>query len=363
MIRKPLVLIVFVAFCQSITAQKETCDTPTEDVLLDANSITKCSIESSKEKSNSKRSAKTFTVEVSSRRRVVRKKNAASSALNTKSREIDAIKNNSSIVGSLDINKEKIIEKVPFNHVEEIPLFKSCEKVALFEQKKCFNQEISRHISHNLRYPRDAYNKSIQGRVLVQFVIDKTGEVSDLNIRVPYQGELLEKEARRIISKLPKFSPGKHNGKLVKVKYGVPITFKIPGKAPSNVKKASKKIALKDIQSFANVDELPAFKDCAITNDTSEDCFNKNFVGHINKYFAYPLKAAENNIEGKVIAYFVIDSNGDVVNVKTRAAKGKEILEAATRKLIEKLPKFLPGKHNGKATNVSHAFPVTFKLN
>ena len=41
---------------------------------------------------------------------------------------------------------------------------------------------------------------------------------------------------------------------------------------------------------------------------------------------------------------------------------GKEILEKATKKLIEKLPTFKPGKHNGKATNVSHAFPVTFRL-
>lgn len=362
MIRKSLILIAFVAFCQSISAQKETCDTPTEDVLLDANSITKCSIESNKEKSSSKRSAKSFTVEVSSRRRVVRKKNAASSALNTKSRKIDAIKNNSSIVGSLNLNKEKVIEKVPFNHVEEIPLFKLCEKAPLSEQKKCFNKEISKHISKNFKYPKEAYKQSIQGRVLVQFVIDKTGEVTDLNIRAPYKGELLEEEARRIIKELPKFTPGKHNGKVVKVKYGVPIAFTIPGKEASNVKYKTKKIDKNNIHNFANVDQLPAFKDCASSNDSSEDCFNQKFIEHINKHFAYPLQAAENNIEGKVIAYFVIDDKGQVVNIKTRAAKGKDILEKATRKLIEKLPTFSPGKHNGKVTNVSHAFPVTFRL-
>lgn len=363
MIKKILTLIVFAVFCQSITAQKETCDTPTEDVLLDANSITKCSIESSKDKANSKRSAKSFTVEVSSRRRVVRKKTAVSSVASTaESHKINDIKNNASIVGSLSLSKETVIEKVPFNNVEEAPLFKSCEKVAIANQKKCFNTAIYEHINKNLYYPKEAYDNSIQGRVLVQFVIDKTGEVTDLNIRTPYQGELLEEEARRIISKLPKFTPGKHNGKTVKVKYGVPISFKIPGKKPSNVRRGTKKVILKEVHNFANVDQLPMFKNCDSSNDTSEDCFNKNFVAHINKYFAYPLKAAENNIEGKVTAYFVIDANGDIVNIKTRAIAGKELLEKATRKLIEKLPKFTPGKHNDKATNVSHAFPVTFKL-
>lgn len=358
MVKNLLKLICFIVFSQTITAQDETCETP-EDVLLDLNSVTKCSIETDKEKKNSK----VFSVQVSSRRRVVRKKRAVSSVLNgDQTQKVDNIKSNASIVGTINVSNESVIEKVPFNHVEEVPLFKSCEKVAIVEQKKCFNSEISKHINKNLVYPKEAYNKSIQGRVLVQFVIDKTGQVTDLNIRTPYQGDLLGEEAKRIVNKLPKFIPGKHNGEVVKVKYGVPIGFKIPGREPLNVKKESKVIKFANVENLVDIDQLPLFDKCAKKDDESQDCFNKNFIEHINKHFTYPLAAVKNNIEGKVMAYFVISNTGEVVNITTRAISGKELLKEATKELIQKLPVFKPGKHNGEVVNVKHAFPITFKL-
>ncbi|TYP96075.1 TonB family protein [Tenacibaculum adriaticum] len=347
---------------------KGTCDTPTDDPALDLNSITKCSIEDTKDDETSSlasRKSKRVTIQVSSRRRVVRKREAVTGVSDMgNSHKIADIKKKASLVGSLDLNSEDVVEKVPFNLVEEIPLFKSCEKVAIYEQEKCFKEEISNHVKKNFRYPADAYAKSIQGRVLVQFVIDKTGEVTDLNIRGPYKGEELEEEAKRIVSKLPKFKPGKHNGKAVKVKYGIPLSFRIPGKKPSNVKKAVKKVALEStsVINFADVETIPQFKDCKGSKGDGSDCFNRELVKHVEKYFSYPQEAIINDIEGKVYAYFVIDKNGEVINVQTRGPKGGEVLEEAAKKLVEKLPDFQPGLHNGKPANVKYAFPINFKL-
>jgi len=350
-------LFIFSLFF-SIQAQ-ESCEGEAGDPLLDLNSITKCSIEVDDTEHSKKSTKKQVKIQVSSRRRVVRKRDVASGlSTNNASRGLSSIKQNSSFVGSLDLNKEVLLEKVPFNLVEEVPLFKSCEKVPIIEQQKCFNQEIANHIKKNLNYPSFAYQNNIQGRVLAQFVINKNGEVTDLNLRGPYRGELLEEEAKRIINKLPKFKPGKHNGKTVKVKYGVPISFKIPGKAPSNIRKTN--VVLKEIHNFNAIDQLPAFKNCQ--NSNNEDCFNSELVKHVNNYFSYPTTAIDNNIEGKVLVYFVIDKDGDVVNITTRGPKGTKILEDATKKLFEKLPHFTPGKHKGKAVNVKHVFPLDFKL-
>ncbi len=235
-------------------------------------------------------------------------------------------------------------------------------KVSILRQKKSFNEEINKHIVNNFNYPEEAYSKNIQGRVLVQFVIDKFGEISDFNFRTPYQGELLEKETKRIIKKLPKFIPGRHHGKTVKVKYGIPISFNIPGVNPANVKKPLKNTEFEELYTFTTVDKLPAFKNCAKSNDVSENCFEESFANHINKNLLYPEEALEKNIQGKVIAYFVIDSEGEIANIKIRVSKGKEIFGKATLELIEKLPKFIPGRHKGKVTNVRHAFPVIFQL-
>lgn len=351
---------VFLMSQQLVMSQSksnETCDTPTSEPALDLNSITKCSIEDKKDSKT-----KQVSVEVTSRRRVIRKRDAVTGvgSSNT-SHKLAALKKKASLVGNLDLSSEEIVDKVPFSLVEEIPLFSDCEKVAIYKQEKCFKEEISRHVKRYFRYPQKAYDNNVQGRVLVQFVIDKNGEVADLNLRGPYKGELLEKEAERIVRKLPKFRPGKHNGKAVKVKYGVPISFRIPGKKPSNIKPVTAKVALKDALKFSEVQAIPEFAACG--SDNSLNCFNTELVKHIQKYFAYPQEAADKNIQGKVYAYFVIDKNGEVANVKTRGPKDGDLLEAAAKVLIQKLPTFKkPALINGTPANVKYTFPINFKL-
>lgn len=357
---KKLLVIAAVAFStQCVMSQsksKETCDTPNGEPALDLNSITKCSVEGKDAKT------KQISVEVTSRRRVIRKRDAVTgvNSSSSTSNKLAALKKKASLVGTLDLSSEEVVEKVPFNLVEEIPLFDDCESVAIYQQEKCFKSKIAEHVRKNFTYPQEAYEKSIQGRVLIQFVINKEGDVENLNIRGPYQGELLEAEAERIVRKLPKFKPGKHNGKLVKVKYGVPIAFKIPGKKPSNVKVAKSVEASAKIFRFNEVESIPVFKKCS--SDNSVDCFNNQMNKHIRKYFAYPQEAVDANIEGKVNAYFVIDANGDVADVKARGPKGGKVLEAATIQLIEKLPRMKPAMKGGKAVNVKYAFPINFRL-
>ena len=128
------------------------------------------------------------------------------------------------------------LKKIPFHLVEQIPLFKKCKNTPLLEQSKCFEQQMIKHIVRNFNYPKEALINGIEGKVLVQFTIDKEGNVIDIKKRGPKGGELLESEASRLISTLPKFISGVHNGNNVNVKYALPIIFKLPKK----VKKTNK---------------------------------------------------------------------------------------------------------------------------
>jgi len=130
----------------------------------------------------------------------------------------------SEVGGEGDIDE---IDELPFAVIEDIPLFPGCETVPKAKRLDCFNEQMAKHIKKYFTYPAKAAEENIQGRVSVQFVIDKQGNVTDIQMKGPAGGELLEKEAQRIISKLPKFIPGKQRGKAVKVKYGLPITFKL----------------------------------------------------------------------------------------------------------------------------------------
>ena len=122
---------------------------------------------------------------------------------------------------------EELDEEVPFTVIEDVPVFPGCEGVAKNKRLECFMEQMAKHIKKNQQYPEKAMEENIQGRVSVLFVIDKDGSITNVQARGPKGGELLEKEALRVISKLPKFKPGMQRGKPVKVKYSQPITFKL----------------------------------------------------------------------------------------------------------------------------------------
>ena len=103
------------------------------------------------------------------------------------------------------------------------PVFPGCEKKK--NKRKCFQKKMLNHISKNFQYPEIAQKMGIQGRVYVKFIIDEDGSVTGIRSRGPDKN--LEREAYRIISKLPKMTPGKIKGRPVRVPLFVPITFRL----------------------------------------------------------------------------------------------------------------------------------------
>ncbi|TMU54546.1 M56 family metallopeptidase [Flagellimonas algicola] len=113
--------------------------------------------------------------------------------------------------------------EVPFAVVEEVPTFPGCEDSP--DKKDCFMKNINEHIRKHFKFPEEAQERGIQGRVSILFRINTEGEVVGIRQRGPHK--LLEDEAVRIISKLPKMIPGKQKGKLVSVPFSMPISFKL----------------------------------------------------------------------------------------------------------------------------------------
>ena len=142
------------------------------------------------------------------------------------------------VIESTETNEDEIIEveeveieeefddvDVPFAVIEDVPIFPGCEKVAKSERRKCFQEQMNKHIRKNFRYPEIAQEMGIQGRVYVNFIISKDGSISNIRMRGPDKN--LEKEAQRIISKLPNMTPGKQRGRAVRVPFSIPITFRL----------------------------------------------------------------------------------------------------------------------------------------
>tara|TARA_R110002126_G_scaffold73620_4_gene183536 strand:+ start:2542 stop:3243 length:702 start_codon:yes stop_codon:yes gene_type:complete len=126
-------------------------------------------------------------------------------------------------VKDFEVVEEEEEVKVIWSTIEEVPVFPGCENEK--DKRACFNDMMQKHIRKNFRYPELAQEMGIQGRVNTQFVINNDGSIGAILKRGPHKE--LEKEAVRILSKLPKMTPGKQRGSAVKVSFAIPITFKL----------------------------------------------------------------------------------------------------------------------------------------
>lgn len=109
---------------------------------------------------------------------------------------------------------EEIVEEEIFQVVEEMPSFPGGMG------------ELMKFLGNNIKYPAVAQENGIQGRVIIQFVVEKDGSVAN-PVVVKGVDPALDKEALRVVKAMPKWTPGKQRGKAVRVKYTVPVTFRL----------------------------------------------------------------------------------------------------------------------------------------
>jgi TonB family protein len=115
------------------------------------------------------------------------------------------------------------------NQIPEEVMLDECVNFAVVEQKPSFpggDTALLSFISKNINYPADAKDSGIEGKVYVQFVIDRNGDVKNVSI-LKGVCPVLDIEAMRVIKMLPRWEPGKQRGKTVEVSYLIPINFKM----------------------------------------------------------------------------------------------------------------------------------------
>lgn len=101
--------------------------------------------------------------------------------------------------------------------------------MAMVEQKPSFpggDAALYKWLGNQIMYPSDASEEGIQGKVIVSFVIEKDGSISLAQV-VRKKHPSLDAEALRVVKKMPRWTPGKNNGQPVRVKYNLPVSFKL----------------------------------------------------------------------------------------------------------------------------------------
>lgn len=136
------------------------------------------------------------------------------------------------IIEPAPVEPDPIEEDIIITVAEQMPRFPGCEEMAGDNRAKkaCADQNLLKYIYANIQYPAMARENGIEGMAVVSFVVDKNGKLTDLNIlRDPGGG--CGKEALRVIKNMNKMSdrwtPGKQRGKAVRVRYNLPVRFKL----------------------------------------------------------------------------------------------------------------------------------------
>lgn len=219
-----------------------------------------------------------------------------------------------------------------------------------------------RYIAENLRYPAEAIEKGIEGKVYVQFVIDTAGKVTTPKV-VRGIHPLLDAEAIRLINEMPDWMPGQVNGKPVNGSFFLPVNFVLPENAQNTPETASVESVLQRAAGNAQ-----SGKDTLIEQGEMfiEGLIMPEFSGgSVNKYIAdnlrYPAAAKEKGIEGKVYVQFIVDTTGKVIYPKIIRGVSPE-LDAEALRLIREMPEWKPATNFGKPVTMSYTLPIYFPL-
>jgi protein TonB len=133
------------------------------------------------------------------------------------------VEGNDEVGGEVLKAKEEIAAPEPPKPVEENKVFDVVEQMPSFPGGM---GALMNWLSQNIKYPVIAAENGVQGRVIVQFVVEKDGSITDVKVAKSVDPSL-DKEAARVVGSMPHWIPGKQNGSAVRVKYTVPVTFKL----------------------------------------------------------------------------------------------------------------------------------------
>lgn len=239
-----------------------------------------------------------------------------------------------------------------FEVVESMPEFPGGSMTAMMQ-----------FLSKNIKYPVNAQKNGTQGRVTVQFIVNADGSISNIGIIRGVDPEL-DGEAVRVISTMPNWKPGTQKGKPVRVKYTVPVMFRLPDEDKKEEYKPVPKIEetvvvgygtrkespVEEGQVFEVVEQMPSFPGGT-----------EGLMRYLSKNIKYPVGAQKAGTQGRVVVEVIIDANGNVTNPKV--SQGVDpLLDAEAIRVTANMPKWQPGTQRGQAVNVRYTFPIIFRL-
>jgi TonB family protein len=263
-----------------------------------------------------------------------------------------------SIISRMHIPVKDTIQKA----VESDTIFSFAEKWPEFPGGK---DSMMNFINSHIKFPKEAYEKGISGKVVVQFVVTKQGKISHIKV-IKRIGGGCDEEVVRIVKLFPDWIPGQLSGKTINVYCSIPVSFKKEGKTIPSDEQISDLLKVEvSLAKSDSLNEVPSETDNEPLQYVEQ---MPEFPGGINglmKYLSnnieYPLYAEKNGISGRVIVQFIINKQGYVRNVRVIKGIGGGC-DAEAIRVVTIMPRWKPGIQKGKFVSVYFTLPIIFNL-
>ncbi|MBO0360324.1 TonB family protein [Hymenobacter sp. BT186] len=221
------------------------------------------------------------------------------------------------------------------DYVEQMPVFPGG------------TQALLKYIQDNIKYPALALRNQVEGKVFVGFIIGMDGSISDVEL---YKGigSGCDEEAVRVISSLPRFEPGKQNGRTVAVSYTVPVTFSVNPTPVTDAATTPPAPVVPEDKVYTYVEQMPTIP--GANNSVSISTALQAAV-------VLPAEVREGKSEGQVYVNFVVRPDGSTSDAKVVRSLCPACDQAALA-AVQALPRLAPGKQNGQTVAVQLTVPV-----
>ena len=196
-------------------------------------------------------------------------------------------------------------------------------------------------LNANIVYPQQAAQDKVEGKVVVQFTVKKTGKIDNVKVLRSVRKDL-DDEAVRVVKMMPDFIPAKQNGEVADMPYTIPVSFKL----------------------FDEMEPLTVSEGSDVPDGFEPPMFpggERALMEFLKENVKYPPMAAKRKTQGRVVMTFVVDKTGKVTEIKV--AKSVDIyLDTEAIRVCKLLPDFIPARQNGEPVSVWFTLPITFKL-
>ncbi len=258
--------------------------------------------------------------------------------------------------------------------VDEMPRFPGCEDSGLTgdELHNCSMQKMLEHVYMYIKYPKEARDQKISGRVIVQFIVRKDGTISRAQV-VRSIGFGTDDAVLQVIMAMPKWRPGFHKGKAVDVEFTLPVSFELDGHTSKDRTELNegntdqvivRAIAPTENDIYKEVEEMPRFPGCedaGLSDAELDNCSQRKLLEFIYTNLKYPTAAKTEGITGTSVVQFTIRKDGSLTDIKVVRSLAYGTDEAIVE-VMSTMPKWRPAYHQGKAVDFQFTLPVSFKL-